>query len=410
MKLPLLQLIPLVLCLAAPLMAEVTSVSEFTDVEPSASYYEDLRSLVERWGLIGDADVKIAQADSGRRAIAGPQWAAAAKLSRRQLAVSLQRVIQQAQQLVIAAEQSGSDALEEELRVKKIEGAAANKIKDAFAEANAKRFGSLLDFRWPGHRAVKPEAVKGLEAAAPEYAAMVFLLEAAETGSALLNEDGSFTPAMSVPEKRLVEILSRLLQVQPQASGKALGRMEFNLEATSVTRGRFCEILNTFLTYFEERLSNASAAAEKDAKAAVARGAAPAPAPQLAPAATGKKMNLQQTLKAINAVQVKFKASSPEIAPESQFVVRNIAALMATLPATTVMEISVHTDSNGSEPANVKLTQGRADNLRAALIQRGIPAKMLTAKGYGSAKPVADNSTDAGRRKNRRVEYNIRAM
>jgi hypothetical protein len=52
-------------------MAEVTTVSEFSNVELSASYYEDLRNLVERWGLIGDADVKIAQADSGRRAIQG---------------------------------------------------------------------------------------------------------------------------------------------------------------------------------------------------------------------------------------------------------------------------------------------------------------------------------------------------
>jgi len=68
------------------------------------------------------------------------------------------------------------------------------------------------------------------------------------------------------------------------------------------------------------------------------------------------------------------------------------------------IEVAGHTDSMGSDAYNMKLSQQRADAVRNFLISRGVSADRLTAKGYGESQPVADNATEEGRFKNRRVE------
>lgn len=66
-------------------------------------------------------------------------------------------------------------------------------------------------------------------------------------------------------------------------------------------------------------------------------------------------------------------------------------------------EIGGHTDSTGSDEANLALSLARAQAVRDALVARGLPGAALTAEGYGAAQPVADNATDAGRAANRRT-------
>ena len=68
------------------------------------------------------------------------------------------------------------------------------------------------------------------------------------------------------------------------------------------------------------------------------------------------------------------------------------------------VEVAGHTDSKASDAYNMDLSQRRADAVRAYLIGKGIAADRLTAKGYGESQPVADNATEAGQFKNRRVE------
>jgi outer membrane protein OmpA-like peptidoglycan-associated protein len=68
------------------------------------------------------------------------------------------------------------------------------------------------------------------------------------------------------------------------------------------------------------------------------------------------------------------------------------------------IEVAGHTDSMGSDAYNMELSQQRAEAVRNFLISRGVAADRLTAKGYGEAQPVADNATEEGRFKNRRVE------
>jgi OmpA-OmpF porin, OOP family len=71
------------------------------------------------------------------------------------------------------------------------------------------------------------------------------------------------------------------------------------------------------------------------------------------------------------------------------------------------VEIGGHTDAQGSDAANQRLSQRRADAVRQYLIDKGVAAGRLTAKGYGEAQPVASNDTPAGRAENRRVEFKI---
>ena len=68
------------------------------------------------------------------------------------------------------------------------------------------------------------------------------------------------------------------------------------------------------------------------------------------------------------------------------------------------VEVAGHTDSNSDDAHNLKLSQNRAETVRAYLVSKGVSADRLSAMGYGEAKPIADNGTEEGRFKNRRVE------
>lgn len=71
------------------------------------------------------------------------------------------------------------------------------------------------------------------------------------------------------------------------------------------------------------------------------------------------------------------------------------------------VSIEGNTDNTGSEEHNMKLSQQRADNVKAFLVEQGIDEGRLTAKGLGMSMPIADNSTKEGRQKNRRVDLVI---
>jgi OmpA-OmpF porin, OOP family len=71
------------------------------------------------------------------------------------------------------------------------------------------------------------------------------------------------------------------------------------------------------------------------------------------------------------------------------------------------IEIAGHTDNIGSNADNLKLSLQRAASIRSWLIKNGISANRIIAKGYGSNEPVADNTTEEGRKKNRRTEVRI---
>ncbi len=100
---------------------------------------------------------------------------------------------------------------------------------------------------------------------------------------------------------------------------------------------------------------------------------------------------------------VNFETNRAELLPESKARLDRVAESLKAFPEVRV-EIQGHTDSTGSAARNKALSQQRADSVRAYLVQKGVAADRLKAKGYGPSQPIADNKTAEGRAKNRRVE------
>jgi len=87
----------------------------------------------------------------------------------------------------------------------------------------------------------------------------------------------------------------------------------------------------------------------------------------------------------------------------------SLAKIAGILSVYQQFDVSIegNTDNTGSEDFNLKLSQQRAENVMNFLVEQGIDAKRLTAKGLGMSMPIADNSTKEGRQKNRRVDLVI---
>jgi len=100
---------------------------------------------------------------------------------------------------------------------------------------------------------------------------------------------------------------------------------------------------------------------------------------------------------------IEFDIGKAKIRPESEKVLRDVLSLLQAQPDWK-MRIEGHTDSTGTKTGNQALSQQRAAAVVAWLAQNGVPRTQLTAAGMGDTKPIADNSTEQGRARNRRVE------
>lgn len=112
-------------------------------------------------------------------------------------------------------------------------------------------------------------------------------------------------------------------------------------------------------------------------------------------------------VRALNVQVVNFATGSAEIPADATGLLDRSAEAMKGAPAATRIEIGGHTDNVGDEAANLKLSEARAESVRAYLVGRGVTASTLTARGYGSTRPVAGNDSEEGRFRNRRIEYTV---
>jgi len=101
---------------------------------------------------------------------------------------------------------------------------------------------------------------------------------------------------------------------------------------------------------------------------------------------------------------ITFDTGKATIKPESTGEINRITKIMQDDPSIK-FEVQGHCDNTGSDKVNDPLSQKRAEAIVDALVANGISADRLTAVGKGSHEPVADNATDEGRAKNRRVEF-----
>ncbi len=101
-----------------------------------------------------------------------------------------------------------------------------------------------------------------------------------------------------------------------------------------------------------------------------------------------------------------FDFDKATLRPESYEELDKLKDLLNKYPNMNI-EISGHTDSKGSDEYNLQLSQGRADAVKAYLVENGIPDGRIISKGYGETQPEADNDTEEGRQINRRVQFTV---
>ncbi|MBS1918202.1 MAG: OmpA family protein [Bacteroidetes bacterium] len=106
------------------------------------------------------------------------------------------------------------------------------------------------------------------------------------------------------------------------------------------------------------------------------------------------------------AHNILFKTASDKLTPDSYIAIDELVALLNKHPELH-LTIDGFTDNTGTVTFNQTLSQKRADAVKNVLIQKGIDEKRLTSAGHGQEQPIADNSTEAGRAANRRVELKL---
>jgi len=103
------------------------------------------------------------------------------------------------------------------------------------------------------------------------------------------------------------------------------------------------------------------------------------------------------------ALYINFETGKSVIKPESRQIIDQIAEMLKQNPGLKI-SIEGHTDNVGSEKSNLSLSESRARSVMEAVLAKGIDKARLSTKGWGQAKPIAENTTEDGRAKNRRVE------
>ena len=138
---------------------------------------------------------------------------------------------------------------------------------------------------------------------------------------------------------------------------------------------------------------------------APAPAAAPAPAPKAAPAPAPAPAPAAAT-KVTYAADTFFDFNKSVLKADGKAKLDDLAGKVKAINLEVIIAVG-HTDSVGTDAYNQKLSVKRADAVKAYLVSKGIEKNRVYTEGKGEKQPVADNKTDAGRSKNRRVEIEV---
>ncbi len=105
----------------------------------------------------------------------------------------------------------------------------------------------------------------------------------------------------------------------------------------------------------------------------------------------------------VNLPDILFDTNKATLKQNAQVALAKLAGIVSLFPNIN-LRIEGHTDSTGGDAINVPLSRERAQSVMDFLNSQGVAASRMKAEGYAAKIPVADNSTPAGRSKNRRVE------
>jgi outer membrane protein OmpA-like peptidoglycan-associated protein len=105
--------------------------------------------------------------------------------------------------------------------------------------------------------------------------------------------------------------------------------------------------------------------------------------------------------------KIQFDLNKATIKPESNELLGEIVDVFKENTHIKKVSIEGHTDNQGSDAYNQKLSDQRAKSVLDYLVGKGIEAKRLTSKGFGESKPIGNNETEEGKEENRRVEFII---
>ena len=105
----------------------------------------------------------------------------------------------------------------------------------------------------------------------------------------------------------------------------------------------------------------------------------------------------------VNMSGMLFHTGKSTLVPEAREKLAKVAGILSTHKGLKI-EVDGFTDTKGTEAFNQKLSEARAQTTREYLVSQGVASDAITSKGYGEADPIAPNTSEAGRKENRRVE------
>ncbi|MBC7391557.1 MAG: OmpA family protein [Opitutaceae bacterium] len=108
----------------------------------------------------------------------------------------------------------------------------------------------------------------------------------------------------------------------------------------------------------------------------------------------------------IYELKIHFGPNKSELYENAKIEIDKLYEEMVKNP-TMKIEVAGHTDNVGDDAVNFNISQKRANSIKSYLVEKGIPEKRITAKGYGETAPISENFTEEGRTKNRRIEIRM---